>query len=112
LGGSLAVFRPARTPVIEKPGSRGELLETMVMILLKIVIHPLLVWLLAAQLFHIDPLWAAVAVMAAGMPVGINAYMFAQKYQECLRVVGTAVLVSTLLAVGTQTVMLAIFMGQ
>jgi predicted permease len=48
--------------------------------------------------------------MAAKMPVGINAYMFAQKYQECLRVVGTAVLISTLLAAGTQTVLLAIFM--
>jgi hypothetical protein len=114
LGGSLAVFRPAAAnPVTPGPTpnhSGGELFETAVLVILKLVIHPLLVWLLASQLFHIDPLWAAVAVMAAGMPIGINAYMFAQKYQECLRVMGTAVLLSTLLAAATQTVLLAIFM--
>lgn len=111
LGGSLAIFRPAAAETI--PASsipKGEMFETAVLVILKMVIHPFLVWLLASQLFHIEPLWAAVAVMAAGMPIGINAYMFAQKYQECLRVMGTAVLLSTLLAAATQTLLLAIFM--
>lgn len=115
LGGSLAVFKPAQTQLETSQSDRGqrheELTETAVLIILKILIHPLLVYLLAFQIFHLDPLWATVAVMAAGMPIGINAYMFAQKYQECLRVMGTAVLVSTILAVGTQTIMLAIFMA-
>jgi predicted permease len=47
--------------------------------------------------------------MAAGMPIGINAYVFAEKYQECRKRVGTAVLTTTLLAAGTQTILLAIF---
>lgn len=112
LGGSLAVFRPAQKELdILAPNRHDnrEMWETAVLIILKLLIHPLLVWVLAFYFFHLDPLWTAVAVMAAGMPVGINAYMFAQKYQECLRVVGTAVLISTVLAVGTQSLLLAIF---
>lgn len=112
LGGSLAVFRPDRTETeTNNPGQiyNNEMVETAVLIILKLLIHPLLVWTLAFYIFHLDPLWTAVAVMAAGMPIGINAYMFAQKYQECLRVIGTAVLISTLLAAGTESLLLAIF---
>jgi len=113
LGGSLAVFRPppesGEMEVLSAGHENNEMLETAVLVFFKLMLHPLLVWLLAFYVFHIDPLWSAVAVMAAGMPIGINAYMFAQKYQECLRVMGTAVLISTLLAAGTQTFLLAIF---
>lgn len=113
LGGSLAVFR-ANTKqvdldVVSIGYQNNEVAETAVLLFLKMFLHPLLVWLLAYYVFHIDPLWTAVAVMAAGMPTGINAYIFAQKYQECLKVMGSAVLVSTLLAAGTQTFLLAIF---
>jgi predicted permease len=112
IGGSLAVFRPAQTEVerlTPDHHDNREMWETAVLIILKLLIHPLLVWILAFYFFHLDPLWTAVAVMAADMPIGINAYMFAQKYQECLRVIGTAVLISTLLAAGTQSLLLAIF---
>ncbi|MFZ0546918.1 MAG: AEC family transporter [Candidatus Promineifilaceae bacterium] len=113
LGGSLAVFRPQADNSVHqvaKGTMNDEFIEAAVLVCLKLLIHPLLVWVLASQVFHLDPLWVAVAVMAAGMPTGVNAYMFAQKYQECLRVMGTAVLFSTLLAAGTQSILLVIFM--
>jgi hypothetical protein len=47
-----------------------------------------------------------VAVMAAGMPVGINAYMFAQKYHTGIAVLSTAVLLSTILAIFSQSLWL------
>jgi len=71
---------------------------------------PALVWILAFVVFHIDPLWGAVAVMAAGMPVGVNAYMVAQKYQMGIATISTALLVSTLLAALSQSILLAIFL--
>jgi predicted permease len=89
---------------------RGEMAEAAVLVVFKMFLHPFLVWLLAFHIFEVDPLWGAVAVMAAGMPIGINAFMFAQKYQECLQVVGRAILLSTLLAVLTESVLLAIFL--
>jgi predicted permease len=88
----------------------GRYVEAVAMIGLKLVLQPILVWLLAFTVFHLDPLWGAVAVMAAGMPVGINAYLFAQKYQIGIATISTAILLSTLLAVISQSVMLAVFM--
>ena len=93
-----------------RPILRGEMTEAAVLVIFKMFLHPLLVWLLAFHIFEVDPLWGAVAVMAAGMPIGINAFMFAQKYQACLHVVGQAILFSTLLAVITESVLLAIFL--
>jgi predicted permease len=99
LGASLSYFKPA-----------GHLTEAWTIVGLKIVVQPVLVWLLAFQLFHLEPLWGTIAVLAAGMPVGINAYMFAQKYEVCIAPLATAVLLSTLLAVGSLSFWLALLL--
>ncbi|MCB9077556.1 MAG: AEC family transporter [Anaerolineaceae bacterium] len=87
----------------------GHLTEAWTMIGLKMVLQPLLVWVLAFLVFHIDPLWGVVAVMAAGMPIGVNAYLFAVEYQAGVATLSTAILLSTLLAVVSQSVLLALF---
>ncbi|HNB52488.1 MAG TPA: AEC family transporter [Anaerolineales bacterium] len=87
----------------------GHFREAWAMIGLKMVVHPLLVAVMALAVFHLDPLWAAVAVMMAGMPVGVNSFIFAQKYQAGIAVTSTAILISTLLAVVSQSLLLAIF---
>lgn len=60
--------------------------------------------------FHIDPLWGTVAVMAAGMSVGISVFVIAQKYQEGVAVISTAILLSTVVAVVTHSLLLALFL--
>lgn len=87
----------------------GHLAEAWTMIGLKMALQPLLVWVLAFLVFHLDPLWVAVAVMTAGMPVGVNAYIFAEKYQVGMATLSTAVLLSTVLTVVSQSVLLALF---
>lgn len=84
----------------------GHFTEVWLVIGLKMVLQPLLVWILVFRVFEIEPLWGTVAVMAAGMPVGINAYMFAQKYQTGIAVLSTAVLLSTILAIFSQSLWL------
>ncbi len=98
LGGSLNAYRVT-----------GHFAEAWTMIGLKMVVQPLLVWVLAFLVFRVDPLWGAVAVMAAGMPVGINAYMTAQKYEVGIATMSTAFLISTLLAALSQSLLLALF---
>ena len=98
LGGSLNAFKVA-----------GHFGEAWTMIGLKMVVQPLLVWVLAFLVLRIDPLWGAVAVMAAGMPVGVNAYMTAQKYRVGIAAMSTAFLISTLLAALSQSLLLAMF---
>ena len=73
------------------------------------ILQPLLVWMLAFLVFRVDPLWGRVAVVAAGMPVGINTFIFAQQYRARVATLSTAILLSTLLAVFSQTILLAIF---
>lgn len=95
LGASLTTYKIA-----------GHFSEAWLVIGLKMVLQPLLVWVLVFRVFEIEPLWGTVAVMAAGMPVGINAYMFAQKYHTGIAVLSTAVLLSTILAIFSQSLWL------
>lgn len=88
----------------------GHFKEAWVMIGLKMVLQPLLVGLLVFGVFQLDPLWSAVAVMAAGMPIGVNAYIFAHKYQAGIATLSTAILLSTLLAVVSESLLLALFL--
>ena len=98
LGASLSAYRLS-----------GHFAEAWTMVSLKLLLQPLLVWVLAFLVFKIDPLWGAVAVMMAGMPVGVNAYMFAQKYQVGLASVSGAIVLSTTLAILSQSFLLALF---
>ncbi|NNG03204.1 MAG: AEC family transporter [Inquilinus sp.] len=95
MGASLARYRVA-----------GSLAESAVLIGLKMLVHPALVWLLATQVFAVDPLWASVAVVMAALPTGVNAYLFAQRYGVGIPQAATAVLVSTGLSLGTLSVLL------
>lgn len=88
----------------------GHFKEAWVMIGLKMIVQPLLVGLLVIGVFHLDPLWSAVAVMAAGMPIGVNAYIFAHKYEAGIATLSTAILLSTLLAVVSESLLLALFL--
>lgn len=100
LGASLSAYRLA-----------GNFKKAWTIVGLKILLQPFLVWLLAFVVFQIDPLWGAVAVMMAAMPVGVNAYIFAQRYQACLAPVSSAIVISTTATIITQSILLAIFVA-
>jgi len=86
--------------------------EALTMVGLKMILQPLLVWVLVFALLHLDPLWASVAVMAAGMPTGINSYVMAEQMSAGQRFVSASIWISTLLAVVTQAGLLAVFTSQ
>ena len=88
----------------------GHLREAWALIGFKMILQPALVAFVAFVLFPLEPLWAAVAVMMAALPVGINAFIFAEQYQSGVAFISSAILISTLLAVVSQSVLLAIFM--
>jgi predicted permease len=68
---------------------------------LKLVAHPLIVLVLATQVFSMPPVWAGVAVLFASCPSGINAYLFAERYGEGVALASSSVALSTVLALGT-----------
>ncbi|MET0528582.1 MAG: AEC family transporter [Microvirga sp.] len=73
----------------------------MIISALKLIVHPLIVLLLATQVFDMPPVWAGVAVLFASCPSGINAYLFAERYNEGVALASSAVTLSTILALGT-----------
>ncbi len=66
---------------------------------LKLVVHPLIVYLLATRVFSMPPAWAGVAVLFAASPSGINAYLFAERYRQGVGLASSAIAMSTALAV-------------
>jgi predicted permease len=95
LGASLSLYRLA-----------GQMPQAMTMVLLKILVHPIIVWVMVTFVFEVDPLWASVAIVMAALPVGINVYLFAMRYRVVIAPSATAVLVSTGLSVATISLLL------
>jgi predicted permease len=57
--------------------------------------------------FDLDPLWAKVALVMAATPVGVNVYVFAQRYHRLVDHVAVAILISTIVSVSTLAIVLA-----
>jgi predicted permease len=85
----------------------GSLPAAATMTLLKVVLHPVLVWLLATRVFAVEPLWVRVAVLIAAMPTGINTFLFARQYDAAVPAASSAIILSTLASAVTITALLA-----
>jgi len=87
----------------------GHIAEAGTIVGLKMILQPLLVWVMVFIICDLDPLWGSVAVLAAGMPIGINTYLFAQMYQANTKTLSTAILLSSVVALFSQTFLLTVF---
>lgn len=94
LGTSLVTF--------ELKGQRGTI---SAILLLKMAAFPVLVFG-ATSALDLPPVWISVATLLAAMPVGANAYLFANRYERAVGSISAAVAVSTALAVMTVSVTL------
>ncbi|MFG1691474.1 AEC family transporter [Gemmatimonadota bacterium] len=89
----------------------GEVRQAIIPIVLKLVVHPLIVWTLAVPVLGLDGPWVPVVVTLAGMPSGVMVYMFAARYEAAPEVGARAVFLSTLCSMGTITFLLYLFAG-
>lgn len=80
-------------------------------VVLKLLVHPLGVWLLASQVFGLPPVWTAVATVIAACPCGLNAYLFAERNKVGMALASGAIAVSTILSILTITAWLAFLRG-
>jgi predicted permease len=88
LGASLSVREIAR-------GLHGPLGAAGLMTTAKLLLHPLLAWLLAVPILGLDPFMAKAAIIVAALPVGANVYIFAQHYDVGVAQASSAILIST-----------------
>jgi hypothetical protein len=95
MGASLAAYRIV-----------GALPQASVGTLLKLGMHPAATYVLATYVFEVTPLWRDVAVIVAALPVGVNVYMMAQRYDAGVAPAATALILSTAGSVGSIAIVL------
>lgn len=98
LGASMAGYRIA-----------GVLSESLTITAFKLIVHPLMVWLLGRYVFDLQPLYLAVATITAAVPVGANVFVIAHKYGVYLARATSAMVLSAVFSVLTLAVLLAYF---
>jgi predicted permease len=69
---------------------------TSLLVLIKLIAHPLLTWFLAFKVFHLPPLWANSALLLSALPTGTGPFMLAEYYKREASVVSSTILISTL----------------
>jgi len=75
---------------------------------LKLVLHPLLMALLAFQVFPVDPFWAKIAVVCASLPLGATAFVLAQRYKLLEAETSTGAVISTTASVLTVSLVMTL----
>jgi malonate transporter and related proteins len=78
----------------------GLKLPTMVTFL-KLIVHPALVYWLSTRVFSMPPAWSGVATLFAACPTGVNAYLFAARYQQGEAIASSSIALSTLFSAVT-----------
>lgn len=84
---------------LRRYGIAGDLSMTAVISTLKLLVHPLIVWLLVTYVVPLPPVLAGVAVLFAAMPCGINAYLLAERYKAGVAAAAGSVSLSTTLSI-------------
>lgn len=87
----------------------GDAPAAVTLTVLKLVVHPLLVWIVAVPVLQLEGLWVSVAVVMGGMPSGVNVYLFGARYDAASGVAARTVFLTSLLSMGTITGLLVLF---
>ncbi len=95
LGMSLAGFR-----------LQGQAATLVAMTILKLAVLPAMVFVLAAYVISLPPVWFAVALLFAALPVGANPFLFAAQYGRAANTLSASIAVTTVLSLFTITTLL------
>lgn len=80
--------------------------ELSYIVLLKLIIHPLLVWGLLTMMGGMDPVWIYTAVLLAALPTATNVFVIAQQYGHWSERASSAIVVTTFISTVTVTVII------
>jgi len=80
-------------------------------LLIKLVIHPLLVWVVLSAVGDFDRAWVFTAMLMASLPPASNVFVMARQYDVYVQSASNGVLVGTVVSVATVTVLLFLISG-
>jgi len=75
---------------------------------LKLILHPILAWVIAVPILGLGAPWAPVVVVIAGMPSGAMVYLFGARYQTASDVAAGTVVVASAASVVTLSILLVL----
>ncbi len=75
--------------------------EVSWLVLLKLVFQPLITWWLAFQVFTMDPVWAAGALIQSALPTGALVFVLAQQYDIYVQRSTAVIMLSTVVSLFT-----------
>ncbi|WP_414462235.1 AEC family transporter [Hyphomicrobium sp. B1] len=81
--------------------------STAMLVGLKLVLHPIIAWVLASMVFHLSPTLTRTVVLLAALPTGTGPFMLAEFYAREAAVTSRVILVSTMISVLTVSAYLA-----
>ena len=97
LGASLAGYR-----------LEGQIGPALVLVGIKLIVQPLLAWVLVVPILGLDAPWAPVAVVMAGLPSGAMVYLFGARYEAATEVAASVVVISSGVSVVTLSILLVL----
>lgn len=86
--------------------------ELPVLLLVKLVLHPLIAYLLLSLIGDFDPTWVFAAVLMASLPTATNVFVLAQQYGVYVERASSTVILSTVTAMVTVTLVLYLLRHQ
>lgn len=72
------------------------LFRVNILIVIKLIIHPLITWLLIDYFFTLDPVWSAITIILAGLPPATTCFVIAQRYEVSVSETASMTVLSTL----------------
>jgi predicted permease len=77
--------------------------DVPILVLIKLVLHPIVALLLLTTFGPFDPTWVKAAVLMAALPPALSVFVLARQYQAWLEPASASVLIGTLVSVATLT---------
>jgi malonate transporter len=87
----------ALRPLKRMPGEVG------LLVLIKLVLHPLLVWVLLSAIGNFPDIWIFTAVIMAALPPALNIFVVSTQYRVGIERASACILVGTIVSMGTLT---------
>ena len=89
-----------------RPGGFGR--EVPVMVFIKLIIHPLIIWLLLSWFGDFNQTWSYAAVLMAALPPALTSFVFATQYGVGADRASAVILFGTMASLFTLTILLAL----
>jgi malonate transporter len=80
--------------------------EVPALLFIGLLLHPLLVWLVLGMMGNLNPVWVYTAVLMAGLPPALNAFIMARQYGAYIEEASNGILIGTIASVLTVTALL------